>query len=271
MTFETPAPGKPRQSRVWATIKALLRARILAGLVVVLPIWVSWLLVQAVFGLMRDASAWVVHLFVSAERLEMLVLARIQEAVPKAWRAWSGLADAELARQTVAWSIAIFSVFLTVFLLYIIGLLTANIVGRRALAVMEQLLDRVPLVKTVYRSIKQILTAFSAETTQSFQKVGLVKFPTEHSRVPAFITNIFKDSVTGEDMCAVFYPTTPNPTSGFFLVVKRSEVIEVDWSIEQAFQAIISCGMLTPASGLTFERTPRAPGAAPPPPGAPQS
>ncbi len=252
MSAESSIPTKPRQSRLWVTIKALLRARILAGLIVVLPIWVSWLLVRAVFGLMRDSSAWVVHLFVSSQRLESLALARIEETVPAAWRAWTGLPDVELARQTVIWSIAIFSVFLTVFLLYTIGLLTANIVGRRLIETMENLLDRVPLVKTVYRSIKQILTAFSTDATQSFQRVALIKFPSEHSRAPAFVTNIFKDAVTGEDMCAVFYPTTPNPTTGYMLVVRRSDLIEVNWSIEEAFQAIISCGMLTPP-GVSFD------------------
>ncbi|MGH6960281.1 MAG: DUF502 domain-containing protein, partial [Dongiaceae bacterium] len=271
-------PLRPKQSRIWATFKRLIRARITAGLAVVLPIWVTYLLVKFVFGLMRDASLWLVEgLLRSRIGVPLLESLGVRfEVAPETGQPILP-AGIDWLPQSVQWGIEIFSVLLTIFALYFIGLLTANIFGRRTLEGLEQLVDRVPLVKTVYRSSKQILTTFTTGQTQTFQRVALIPFLTDQVRSIGFITNIFRDAQTGEELCTIFYATTPNPTTGFVLIVKRADIIELDWTIEEAVKAVMSGGILMPrpvslvtaALAADVVATARAAPAVSPPPAAP--
>lgn len=234
-------PHKPPRSRLWATVRAVLRARVTAGLLLVLPVWVTYLLVRFVFELMRDTSLWVVDWYLrhwGATFVEALGVSADKFAV-------DGVA---VLPSGIKWGVSIFSVFLTVFFLYLLGVMTANFLGRRLVHVAEGLLERVPFVKTVYRATKQILGTFAGEPSQNFQRVALVPYPTKETRSIGFITGITKDAHTGEELCMVFVPATPNPTSGFVFVLKRADVIELDWTVEEAIRVIISCGVLAPAT-----------------------
>ena len=249
-----PAPLPPPRSRVWNTVRTLLRSRIVAGLIVVLPVMLTVFVVQFVFGLMRDASQWVVYSFLRGEWLEIL---------PRDWRPpvriWS---EAELELPSVQWGIAVFSVLLTIVILYFIGLSTANILGRRLIYMLESLVDRLPVIKTIYRATKQILATFTSSEAGQLQRVCLMPFTSPQVRSIGFITKIFPDPQTGEELCAVFCPTTPNPTSGFILIVKRRDLLELDWTYEDAFRVVMSGGILLPDS--LAQRPPEAPAKAPP-------
>lgn len=238
----TTSPLPPPESRIWNTVRTLLQTRVMAGLIVVLPVMLTVFVVEFVFGLMRDASHWVVYGFLRGEWLEIL---------PLGWRPnvriWS---ESELDLPSVQWGIAIGSVLLTVVILYFIGLLTANIVGRRVIYLLESLVDRLPVVKTLYRATKQILGTFTGDQSKRMQRVCLMPFTSLQVRSIGFITKTFPDPKSGEELCAVFCPTTPNPTSGFILIVKRSDVIELDWTFEEAFKVIMSGGILLPDSIL---------------------
>jgi uncharacterized membrane protein len=257
---------KPRRSRLAATLRALIRARITAGILVVLPVWITWLLVKFIFSAMRDSSQWAVMGLLEntwfQEHVFRLAIAGKKFDVDQALR----------DNPWLDWGLAVFSVLLTVLILYAIGVFAANFFGRRIIQRVETLLDRVPLVKTVYRSSKQILTTFAGEEKQAFQRVAMfpVVAPTMYSL--GFITSIFKDSRTGEECVTIFYATTPNPTTGFVLILRRADVIELDWTVEQAVKAIMSGGILMPAGiQLALPRgglTPVIPGAVLVPPGA---
>ncbi|MGD8453689.1 MAG: DUF502 domain-containing protein [Phycisphaerae bacterium] len=282
----TPSPtGKssPRPSRVAATVKRLIRTRISAGVITVLPLLVTLWVVRLIFQWMRDSSLWVVELYLRSWMGQPLldswqVPARLTAQSPTAEQIL-GNTSAQLAAAqttlisvteklqlleerlgrpvdmeeffeilpaTVQWGTAIFSVLLTVFFLYAVGLFAANLVGRRVIQTFEQVLERVPLIKTIYRGLKQILASFSGDQTQSFQRVALVPFPQERMRCVAFVTNTFRDSETGEELCSVFIATTPNPTTGYLQILKRSEITELDWSVEEAIRTIMSGGILKP-------------------------
>lgn len=237
----TTGSRKPPPSRIGATLRAVLRARVTAGLLLVLPLWITYLLVRFIFELMRDTSLWAVDWY----------LQHWGDAFVKTW----GVSAEEFAAKGVAglpsgvqWAIAIFSVFLTIFFLYLLGVLTANFLGRRLVHATEGLLERVPFVKTVYRATKQILGTFAGEPGQNFQRVALVPYPSRETRSIGFITGVTRDTHTGEELFLVFVPATPNPTSGFVFVLKRTDVIELDWSVEEAIRVIISCGVLVPAA-----------------------
>jgi len=254
------AVPRRRRSRLGATLSALVRTRVTAGILTAVPILVTVWIVRLVFGWLRDASIWLVDWFllspqgkdvlehwgIAAERLEREGLS----ALPREWQ----------------WGISLFSVYLTFFLLYLIGLFAANMIGRRLLDLIDLAVSRMPVIKTIYGSLKQVVSLFSGETKRNFQRVALVPFPNEITRSVAFITKTTVDAVTREELVTVFIPTTPNPTSGYMFLVRRRDVVELDWSVEEAVRIIISGGLLNPPP-LTFKlghALPGSPGAAPP-------
>lgn len=270
------APQTPQvpRSRLWATFKALIRTRVTTGLLIFLPIFVTFWLVRFVFEVLRDSTRWIIDVFLRYWPDQRVLedwgidYARLAEKlghVPT---------PADIVDALPHWvepAIDTFSVLLAFVILYTIGLFGANVFGKRLLALFDLLLDRVPVVKTVYRAVKQTVSSLGGEQSQKLQRVALVPFFGASTRTIAFITNVFTDPRSGEELCTVFYPTTPNPTSGFVLVCKRRDVIELSWTVEEAFRAILSCGTSLPSAvSLTLpDGTPhRISDAAAPPPAA---
>jgi uncharacterized membrane protein len=240
---------KPHRSRLTATIKALVRTRVTAGLITILPIVITLWLLRVVFGWFRDASFWLVsallfsswgHRLLESTGVDVTAVTHGSNPTTLPATGFDALPSG------MRWGISIFSVLLTFFLLYVIGMFTANAIGRRLLDVIDLVLDRVPFVKTIYRTLKQVLGLFGGEEKQKFQRVALVPFPNELTRTVGFITNSFKDAITGEELCAVFIATTPNPTTGYVFIVRRADIVEVDWTVEEAFKMAISGGILAP-------------------------
>lgn len=253
MTCATPhEPHKPKRSRLGATLRALIRSRITAGVITILPLLVTLWVVKLIFVWMRDASAWLVKAFLLSPLGEPYL-----RGLKFDFARWAELQTLPLPPSPQQffklvpwywqWGVGVLSVLLTIFFLYFVGLFAANIFGRRFIETMEQLLDRVPLIKTVYRGLKQILGSFAGDQTQSFQRVALVAFPDQRMRAVGFITNVFPDSLTGEELCSVFIATTPNPTTGYLQIVKRADITELDWSVEEAIRTVMSAGILKPA------------------------
>jgi uncharacterized membrane protein len=261
-------PHRAPRSRIMATLNALVRTRLTAGVVTLLPLLISVWVVKLVFIWMRDASRWAVQAFLLSpagkpylgklhfdfdrwERLKETGLLHIQETF------------FELMPWHVRWAIAFFSILLTLFVLYLVGMLAANLFGRRIINWVEQILDRVPLIKTVYRGLKQVLASFAGATPQNFQRVAMFPFLTSGVYSIGFITSSFRDTTTGDEFVTIFYATTPNPTTGFVLIVPRKDVVELDWSVEQAVQVIMSGGILMPDRASVPGSVPRAPLAGP--------
>ncbi|MFK8054151.1 MAG: DUF502 domain-containing protein [Woeseiaceae bacterium] len=137
----------------------------------------------------------------------------------------------------------------TVLILLLTGLLTANILGKRLVAATEQLLNRVPLVRTVYTAVKNFAEVVFSPTGDSFKKVLLIQYPREGVWSLAFQTSTNLGEVqarTGQEMICTFVPTTPNPTSGFIIMVPADEAIVLDMEVEEALKMIISLGVVVP-------------------------
>jgi len=138
---------------------------------------------------------------------------------------------------------------LTVLVLLLTGLLAANFVGRSALGLWESLLVRIPIVRTVYSGVKKFSEVVLSESGQSFKRVLLVEYPRKGLYSLAFQTASQLQEVqakTAEDVICVFLPTTPNPTSGFIFLVPRTDVIELDMSVDDAIKMIMSLGVVVP-------------------------
>jgi uncharacterized membrane protein len=243
-----------RKSRVTATLKALIRTRITAGLITILPIVVTVWLVRILFTWMRDASLWVFEFFLQSRwGRPWLTEWGVDEKLDKIANfegEWGFRPnDVELMKllpSHVQWVVALISVFLTFVVLYMIGLLVANLAGRRLVELVDRVVESVPIVKTVYRGLKQVLSSLTGPQTETFRRAALVPFPQEKMRCVGFITTMFTDSVSGEELATVFIPTTPNPTTGYLQIVKRKDLIELDWSVEDAVRTIMSGGILRP-------------------------
>jgi len=143
-------------------------------------------------------------------------------------------------------------VMITLAVILITGLLVANFIGKKLVNLWENVVSRIPLVRTVYTGVKQVLDTLFSPGGQSFRKVLLVEYPRAGLWSIAFQTGDGTDevveAVSAGSMVSLFIPTTPNPTSGFLMMVPRDKVIELKMSVEQALKYVISLGVVQPDS-----------------------
>ena len=138
---------------------------------------------------------------------------------------------------------------LTILVLLITGIFAANIVGRSMVNFGEQIFERIPVVRSVYTAAKNFAEIVFSDTGQSFKKVLLIQYPRKGVYSLAFQTSTSLGEVqkkTGSDVVCTFVPTTPNPTSGFIIIVPKEDVIEMDMEVDEAFKMIVSLGVVVP-------------------------
>jgi len=140
-------------------------------------------------------------------------------------------------------------VILTALVIFITGLFIRNVVGRYIFRMWEGMLKRIPLVNTVYYSVKQVSDTLLSSDGNAFRQAVLVQYPREGSWTIAFLTGVpggeVKNHLSG-DHVSLFVPTTPNPTSGFFLMAPKADVIELNMSVDSALKYIVSMGVVAP-------------------------
>jgi len=138
---------------------------------------------------------------------------------------------------------------LTLLVVFITGIMTANIIGQKLLVFWEGVLWRIPVVKSIYWSIKQVSDTIFSDKGEAFRKALLVQYPRQGAWTIAFLTGQPGGDVANHlkrDYISVYVPTTPNPTSGFFLMMSKDDVIELDMSVDEALKYIISMGVVSP-------------------------
>jgi uncharacterized membrane protein len=137
-------------------------------------------------------------------------------------------------------------IVLVLVIFYLLGLIASNWAGRKIFSLIERFSKRIPLIKTIYQLGKQLGAAFALPEKQVLQRVVMV----EHFRPGvwsvAFVTGAVTDKKTGEKLLRLFIPTAPNPTTGFMILVKESQVRDLDWSVSDAMNTIISGGIIGP-------------------------
>jgi uncharacterized membrane protein len=138
--------------------------------------------------------------------------------------------------------------------LTLLGFLTANLVGRTLVEAGERILDRMPLVRSIYKGLKQVFETLFSQSGSSFRTVGLVEFPAPGMWSLVFLSQPPSPEITSlmpnkEEHVSVFMPCTPNPTTGFFFYVPRSAIIELDIPVEAAAKLIMSAGLIQPTAG----------------------
>lgn len=145
-------------------------------------------------------------------------------------------------------------------LITLVGFLTANIIGRKILSTGEHILGRMPLVRSIYNGLKQIIETVLSDKSNTFKKVGLIEYPRKGLYAIVFMATEAGGEVqakVGEQAgqtVAVFLPTTPNPTSGFLLFVPKADIIELTMSVEEGAKLVISAGLVSPEYHETTQK-----------------
>jgi uncharacterized membrane protein len=134
-------------------------------------------------------------------------------------------------------------------LVYLLGALTTNFVGRRILSFGESVVLRLPIVKVVYSASKQVVAAFERREARAFKSVVFIEFPRPGMRALGFVTGKLSDAA-GVTWNTVFVPTTPNPTTGFLQVVRASDLVPTSYTVEEGIKMVMSLGVLMPEAGL---------------------
>jgi uncharacterized membrane protein len=143
---------------------------------------------------------------------------------------------------------------LSIIIVVVTGVVVANLFGKRLVAAWESLLARIPLVRSIYSSVKQVAETLFHPDGKSFRKVLLIEYPRNGIWTLAFHTGAVVDEVqnkTGREVINVFVPTTPNPTSGFFIMVPKEDVVELEMSVDDGLKLIMSLGVVVPKARQT--------------------
>jgi uncharacterized membrane protein len=183
-------------------------------------------------------TLWVLNLIVSTMDKSLLLL-------PAAWR----------PEALFGFAIPGLGTILTLLIVFLVGLATRNFIGKKVVALWDALLRRIPVFNTIYSSVKQVSDTLFSSSGNAFRKALLVQYPRQGSWTIAFLTGVPGGDVRNHlvgDYVSVYVPTTPNPTSGFFLMVPRADAIELNMSVDEALKYIVSMGVVTPDN---FEKT----------------
>ncbi|WP_424943063.1 DUF502 domain-containing protein [Aliiroseovarius crassostreae] len=216
-----------------------LRNNFLAGLVVVVPIAVTMWLIWTFVGWI---DSWVLPFVPARYHPDALIDWLFGDSE---WFKW--LFGEDIRVNVRGLGVVVFLIFTV-----IVGWITKGLIGRSFLAWGERMVDRMPVVRSLYNGLKQIAeTVFSQSNETKFDKACLVEYPRKGIWAIAFISTKAKGEVDAripvdEDIISVFLPTTPNPTSGFLLFVPRHSVIELDMTVEDCAKLVISAGLVYP-------------------------
>ena len=140
-------------------------------------------------------------------------------------------------------------IVLVILVILITGALVTNILGRKLLDLWERALNKIPGFRNIYNALKKISSTVLNTSSDSFRKAFLIQYPSKGIWVIAFQSGDYKgevESIIGKDVINLFVPTTPNPTSGFFVMIPKKDAVELQMSVEEAFKLVISAGVVTP-------------------------
>jgi uncharacterized membrane protein len=177
-------------------------------------------------------TLWVLNLIIGTMDQSLLLL-------PVAWR----------PETLIGFSIPGLGTILTLLIIFLTGLATRNFIGRRLVMLWEAVLRRIPVVSSIYSSVKQVSDTLFSSSGNAFRKAVLVQYPRQGSWTIAFVTGVPGGDVRNHlqgDYVSIYVPTTPNPTSGFFLMVPRADTIELNMNVDEALKYIVSMGVVAP-------------------------
>jgi len=181
-------------------------------------------------------TVWVLNLIIGTMDQSLLLL-------PESWR----------PEAIVGFHIPGLGTILTLLIIFLTGLAARNFIGRQIVSLWEGILTRIPVVKSIYSSVKQVSDTLFSSSGNAFRKAVLIQYPRQGSWTIAFLTGVPGGEVRNHlhgDFISVYVPTTPNPTSGFFLMLPRADSIELEMSVDEALKYIVSMGVVAPEAQI---------------------
>jgi uncharacterized membrane protein len=212
-----------------SVFSANFQGNLLAGILTIAPLIAVWLVFDFFLNVLSDAG----HPL--AVELTDFLDFHVPQLTPV------------LASVTVRWLIAVFVALLA---LYSIGAIASRVIGQRLIQLFEMIITRIPLVETIYSAAKKVVDALR-RNPEGHQRVVLIEFPHPGMKALGFVMSVFTDARTGEDLAAVFVPSSPNPTTGYLEIVPLAKLIPTNMSSEQAMSMILSGGAVAP-EGLSI-------------------
>lgn len=207
-----------------------VRKRMLTGLLLILPVYVTFFVIKFLFGFVGGT---------------------LSPVIKKVFQLY-GVA---LPRTSLdEFVITFLGLILTFISLYFIGIFAANFVGKSIINYFENLLTKTPIIKNIYSSVKQLIHSISLPGKQAFKRVVLIDFPKEGTKSIGFVTGATQFNKE-KKLISVFIPTTPNPTTGFLVFTPEDAVTDTNLTVEEAFKALFSGGVLTPNDIVTSFKT----------------
>lgn len=211
------------------TLRASLKRYFLTGLLVITPIWGTVLILKT--------------LFVTVDSILGDMLAKVV---------------------TPGYYVPGLGILTLVLLIFITGLLAANFIGGQIVKLWEEFLHRVPVVRGIYSTLKSMMDILSFTEREKYNRVVLIQFPKNGHYCFAFVTGVTRgelQDISTDPLVNVYVPTSPNPTSGYFLLVPEKEVVPLDISVEEAMKLIVSGGLYSPAQPMKPAVSPQSAGA----------
>lgn len=201
-----------------------IKKYLITGLIIAIPLWLTWLVIKFIFDLITDAGLPVVGWLAGILKpVHPLIAAILVDSIFR----------------------SILAIIIIIVILYFLGWLATKVIGRRILEAFEKILEKIPMVKTVYGGSKRILESFQQKPDEA-KRVVLINYPSPEMKTIGLITRIIVDKDSGKQLAAVYVPTTPNPTSGFLELVPLEDVIFTDWPVNEAIAFIVSGGVVGP-------------------------
>lgn len=230
MTDQNPDPRLTRRPGLFSR----LRSNFLAGLIIIAPIGLTLWLIWTVVGWI---DGWVWPFVPNAYQPEELL----------------NWALGRTGEDRISLNVRGIGVFVFLIFTIIVGWIGKGIMGRSFLRFSERLVDRMPVVRSIYNGVKQIAETVFSQRDTSFDKACLIEYPRKGIWAIAFVSTNAKGEVKtklsdGDEIATVFLPTTPNPTSGFLLFLPRGDIKELDMTVEDAAKLVISAGLVYPNS-----------------------
>lgn len=201
-----------------------IKRNLIAGVLTIIPLWITWLVFDFLLQQLTSLSQpWVKGISNAVETKYPVVAQWFYEP----------------------WFQSTLAVVSTLALLYLLGWLANRVLGRKLLGLFDQIMQRIPVVQSIYGSVKKLLGALS-QKPEGLQRVVLIAFPSPEFKTVGFVTHTFHDANTNEELAAVYVPTTPNPTSGYLEIVPTGKLTSTDWTMDEAMTFILSGGAVAP-------------------------
>jgi uncharacterized membrane protein len=202
-----------------------MRKYFITGLLILVPLAITF---------------WVLHSVISTLDQSLLLL-------PVQWR----------PEAVFGFKIPGLGAVLTVLIIFVTGLLTKNFIGKYVVNLWENLLNHIPIVSSIYSSVKQVSDTLFSSSGNAFSKALLIQYPREGTWTIAFLTGKPSGDIAkhlGDEFLSVYVPTTPNPTSGYFLIIPKKDAIELDMSVDTALKYVVSMGVVAPEMAAEAEQ-----------------